>query len=334
MGFDVMRPTSLLRLGLFWLMCLAQTASAEPPQASWLIPAQLRCLVVACATFYPADGSLPQPQSWNSAVELDRPGRLVVASSGTVLEHPLTAQQLELGPGTLLYLGGARFQPLSGMSVRYVHPPTSKAPLEILLPTFILGTEGTQFDLLPLSTQEVAVVQHEGRVLWRRLDTPLAPSNTLEAGYTLTLSTLSPTQLSLEPQLTRGLRSVRSSSHLPTPDELLRILEEERLSARLLLDDETLDQLSAETLPTLTLEQRQAVATLLSTTRPDQPLAGRVLFQLWLQARLIPSEAAAAHTFREQLEQTFASTPWPAQLAGMLIHEAMLSQQPPLPHPQ
>ncbi|MFM7201263.1 MAG: hypothetical protein ACKO6N_10775 [Myxococcota bacterium] len=329
-----MRTTSLLRLGLFWLMCLTQTAHAETAPTSWLIPAQLKCLFVTCALFYPADGSLPQPQSWNSAVELNRPGRLVVESSGTLLEHPLTAQQLELGPGTLLYLGGARFQPLSGMSLRYVHVPTSRAPLEILLPTFILGTEGTQFDLLTLSVQEVAVVQHEGRLLWKRLDTPLAPPQTLDAGYTLTLSTLQPTQHSLEPQLKRGLRSVRAVSSLPTPEELLRILEEERLSDRLLLDDETLDQLSAETLPSMTLTQRQAVATLLSTTRPEQPLAGRVLFQLWLQARLIPPEAAAAQSFREQLEQAFTSTPWPAQLAGMLIHEAMLSQPSPILQPR
>lgn len=322
-----MRSVILFWFGLFGFTSLMYPAQAEPTPGSWVVPAQLRCLFMACATFYPADGSPPQPQSWRSGIELTRPGRLVVESSETLLEQPLSEQQLELGPGTLLYLGGARFQPLAGMSLSYRHVSSARAPLEILLPTFILGTVGTQFELLPLSLQELAVIQHEGQLLWRRLDAPLAPPNTLEAGKVLTLSTLQPLALSLEPQQSHGVRSVRSVASKQTPAELLRILDEERLSARLLLEDETLAQLGSELVPGMTLPQRLTVAQLLSTTRAEQPVAGRVLFQLWLQARLTPSETLASEQLKTLLEEHFASTSWPAQLAGVLLHEAMLAEQ-------
>lgn len=326
-------PARVLRVAAVCAVLLLGLLSGQDVQAQeggWRIAADMTCLWRSCATFQPNDGTPELIQSWRSPLSLTQPGRLHFPAGYTRLERPSTQQVLIVGPGNVLYQGGSAFHALQGLYLKYEHAAQAPAPLEILLPTLILGTEGTRFELESESSRQLRIAVEDGRVLLGWIDAPLATRIPLEPGQVLTASSLEPRSFSISQGGTRGVPTgSRGLSSRGLTQALTRVeaqFEQALETGRLQLNDDDLTLLGAEILPRWAPERRLLAANALALGRPDDPVAGRVVFQLWVQARELNPEGEDTEALAQRLNDAFAQTAWPAAVEGMLVLEASRSQ--------
>lgn len=327
---------ALLAAAIAWVMAgwLSLTAStALAVGLDWQVNPDLTCLWRTCATFQPADGSPMRVQSWNERLLLDRPGRLSFPAGRTWLERPATQQVLEVGPGALLYRGSSSFYALQPLYMKYEHVGSQATPLQVLLPTLILGTEGTLFRVVPEGVGELSIEVTEGRVLYQWIDAPLTPYEVLNAGLMLSTSSLVPRQSALSTGTSKG---VTVGARMPLSARALRVarqqaeeaLAREQSTGRRHLRDEELVLLGSEVLTRWTADQQRVAAETLAAVHPDDPVAGRVVYQLWLQAHLTDPKSALAGVLEALLLRAFAQTAWPAAIEGILQREALEGSAP------
>lgn len=307
-------------------------ARGEPSTTSgmdrgWKLSPKL-CFGTSCATFTPSDGSSPRTQGWLSEVRLDRPGIVQLPPGTTRIERPSTGQVIQVGPGLLLYQGGSRFSALQPLEMQYLHETQGPGPLEILLPTLILGTEGTRFCIVPVGAAHVQVGVEQGAVWYRRSDQPQTSATALKQGQRLHASSLTPEllQRSLIPPegMPKARRVTRGLQALPdTPGKLLAALEQDTPGLSSLSDAE-LVAVAESKLPFWSASERLEVARGLARYRPQNHTAGRVLLQLWAQCMLEPGASDAAQALETLLKDAFSETAWPAILAG---YQTVLQQE-------
>lgn len=311
-------------LAMAILFCTTLTLSAEPLSldAGWQLPRRL-CWTSECASFSPSDGTPAQTQSWRSSTRLDRPGLLTLPPGLTRIERPATGQVILAGPGLLLYQGRSSFSALQPLELQYTHEDQSPASLEILLPTLILGTEGTRFRILPIDAAQVQIGVEQGTIWYQQSDRPQVPRKALPQGQYLVASSLVTGRERRSAIPSNGLRQTRmgrrgiQASPLPlTLQALARQLEQEALHRTSPLSDDQLTVLASAVLPHWSDEERRQVAELLALRRPEDQAAGRVILQLWLQSSLEAPDGQAAQALEALLREHFAHTSWPGVLEG------------------
>lgn len=310
---------------------LVPAPSAAAQDAGWQLAPDVTCLWRPCATFTPTSSREVLEQGWWAPLAIKEPGLLVFPPGYSTLKRPSTQQVLTIGPGSILYSGRSDFRAIQPLYVRYEHPGTDAAPLEITLPTVILGTEGTVFRIEPDGPTRLTVTVEKGNILYRWIDSSLRPGEPLPEGQALNTSSIEPRSFTIEQGTTRGIRpgyrSVPTSKGLPRHwPELKAQLEAELATGRPALTPEQLTLVASDFLPTWPPSEQLAAAKLIALSQSESPLAGRVIFQLWLQARQAGPGSEQARELEALLQSRFAETAWPAALEGILALDAQRAQ--------
>lgn len=318
-----MKCCHMVSLSCLLLLVGPTAAFASPPAVPWALESRLTCDLpwVQCATFFPQKGA-PIAQSY-ATQPLPGAGRLELPDGETELIRG-SARLTLTGPAQYyLREDGALLAPgITGL--RYQHPPGTHEDFRVLLPTLIVGTEGTRYSLQVDAKGQVFVQVDDGRI---RLQPLLgAQPVTVESGKG---ATATPDQLlngegvSLKTRqelrdaarvqkkaLGRGLETVASPSRAWCGEPLSRWLEHSPSlpTARTVF---ALVQVQGRL---CSLAQRVSLVQEAVALYPLDTDAPRLLYQAWLESAEAEQDVLSL-SLKQALTRQYSDTVWSVLLS-------------------